>query len=337
MNSPWKSCLTIVAVIVLVLSLCLNGLLIAGLAVMLEPPGGPTERPRYQEQRIAGDEHSKEKIVVLDLAGVILSEPMMRYGDSMADEFIAKLKQAREDEHVAAIVIRVDSPGGEVTASDVLYHEIAQTRAIKPVVIYMQSLAASGGYYAAMGGTYVVAHELTLTGSIGVLMETVNATSLLDKIGVRLVVFKSGQFKDLLNPGREITPAEMQLVQGMVNETYEKFLSVVASERKLAPAVLRDGLADGRVISGAQAKAAGLVDELGYLDDAIDAALEFAAISEAQVVQYDRPVSFSDLFRMFGQSRAEPTVRLELGAPIARLTPGKLYFLPASFFSAPSQ
>ena len=132
---------------------------------------------------------------------------------------VGELEQARNDENVRAVVLEVDSPGGEVTASDMIYNAVVTTRARKPVVVYMESLAASGGYLRLWcGGKYLMANDTSITGSIGVIIQTLNYEQLFNKIGLASVVFKSGKFKDMLNGARPITPEERDYIQGFVDE-----------------------------------------------------------------------------------------------------------------------
>src|SRR5213079_3283476 len=153
--------------------------------------------------------------------------------DSMVDDMRAALQQARDDARVKAIVLEIDSPGGEVTASDAIYNAVATARARKPVVVYMDSLAASVGYYIACVGKFLMANETTITGSSGVIIQTLNYEQLLNKVGLASVIFKSGKFKDMLNGARPITPEERELVQSFVMKTYDKFLGIVATERNV--------------------------------------------------------------------------------------------------------
>ena len=167
-----------------------------------------------------------------------------------------------------AVVLEVDSPGGEVTAADIIYNAVVKTRAKKPVVVYMDSLAASGGYYISCGGKYLMANETTITGSIGVIIQTLNYEQLFNKIGLASVVFKSGKFKDMLNGARPITPEERDYIQSFVMKTYDKFLGIVARERNLPAESLRNTVADGRILSGKDALEDKLIDGLGQIEDA---------------------------------------------------------------------
>src|SRR5437773_1159935 len=166
--------------------------------------------PRFREILLQRGAHATtEKIAVITMRGLISSSIPGSVSDSMVDDLRAALQQARDDSRVKAIVLEIDSPGGEVTASDEIYSAVVKTRAIKPVVVYMESLAASGGYYVSCGGKYLMANETSITGSIGVIIQTLNYEQLFNKIGLASVVFKSGKFKDMLNGARPIT-AEMQ-------------------------------------------------------------------------------------------------------------------------------
>src|SRR4029077_19861247 len=171
-----------------------------------------------------------DKIALIVLRGLISSSLSGNVGDSMVDDMRMALQQARDDDRVRAVVLEIDSPGGEVTASDIIYNWVVKTRSKKPVIVYMDSLAASGGYYVACGGKYLIANETTITGSIGVIIQTLNYEQLFNKVGLASVVFKSCKFKDMLNGARPITPEEREYVQSFVMSTYEKFLGIVAKE-----------------------------------------------------------------------------------------------------------
>ncbi|HEY8966496.1 MAG TPA: signal peptide peptidase SppA, partial [Candidatus Methylacidiphilales bacterium] len=260
------------------------------------------------------------------------------FGDTMVDDIRLQLRQAETDANVKGVIFRIDSPGGEVTASDEIYHYVSEFRQKtgKPVVVYMESMAASGGYYSAMGGSWIVAHPLTVTGSIGVILETYNAKDLAGKVGVKALVFKSGKMKDMLNPLRDPTPEETALVQNLIDETYGRFVDVVSRERKIDAAALRAGIADGRIYSGLQAKGLGLVDQVGYLEDAVTKARELAKLDDAQVIRYTPPFDTARFLRSLGASTHVPALRLEVpgltsSAPGGfRMESGRLYYLPAA-------
>jgi protease-4 len=332
--SRLQGCLLAFLVVFLFCSLFLNIGLIVALVGGNDEQFGARREPVYEEEFVEGGSPGKEKIAVIDLEGLISSAETSQFTGSMVDEVAGKLKQAREDDRVRSIILKIDSPGGEVNASDILYHEIKKTREKKPVVIYMESLAASGGFYAAMGGSYIMANDLTLTGSIGVILQTINYKDLIDKIGIKAVTFKSGKFKDLLNGGRVMTPEEQQLVQGMIDETYGKFVGIVARERKLDEKMLRRDVADGRILSGLQAKNDKLIDGLGYFEDAISKAKELGKTKNPRVVRYTSPFNWSRYLRMLGRSEVKAdAIQLQIGPRSLQLESGKLYFLSPHLFS----
>jgi protease-4 len=204
-------------------------------------------------------------VAVVEVSGVIRD----------AEQLCESLAGLRKDEQVVAVVMRIDSPGGGVAPSQELYEEIVRVREVKPVVASLGNIAASGGYYVAAASNLIVATPGTLTGSIGVIMEFHQVSRLAEKIGIGQDVVKSGRYKDIGDPLRPMTEAERALLQGMVNDVYGQFIDAVASGRGLDAARVRE-LADGRLYSGAQAKAAGLVDELGGLHTAVRLAWERA-------------------------------------------------------------
>ncbi|MDQ6622336.1 MAG: signal peptide peptidase SppA [Verrucomicrobiota bacterium] len=288
--------------------------------------------PRFRETVVdRARKGSNDKIAVIALRGLISSSLAGNVGDSMVDDMRYALEQAREDDHVRAVVLEIDSPGGEVTASDVIYNAVVRTRAKKPVVVYMDSLAASGGYYVACGGKYLMANETTITGSIGVIIETLNYEQLFNKIGLASVVFKSGKFKDMLNGARPITPEERDYVQSFVMSTYEKFLGVVAKERNLPAESLRNTIADGRILSGVVAQQDKLIDGLGQIEDAYKKARELGGSNDAAIVRYGPPFTFGRFFRAL--SKAGDT-KLEVKLPgqlMPQLEFGRAYFLPSYY------
>jgi protease-4 len=285
--------------------------------------------PRFRE--VIVQRGNNDKIAVITMRGLISSSLPGNVGDSMVDDMRAALQQARDDDNVRAVVLEIDSPGGEVTASDVIYNLVVKTRAKKPVVVYMDSLAASGGYYVACGGKYLMANETTITGSIGVIIQTLNYEQLFNKIGLASVVFKSGKFKDMLNGARPITPEERDYVQSFVMKTYDKFLGIVAKERNVPADVLRNTVADGRILSGKDALDNKLIDGLGQIEDAFAKAKELGNARGATIVKYGPPFSWSRVFRAFssvGDSKIELTLPKQL---VPQLESGRAYFLPSFY------
>ena len=333
MQNKRLGCLSIFLFVALCGSLFFNvALFVAGFSRLAGTSREQEPIPQFRETVVErGHKGSKDKIALIPLRGVISSSIPGNLGDSMVDDLRLALDQAREDNNVRAVVLEIDSPGGEVTASDVIYNAVVKTRARKPVVVYMDSLAASGGYYVACGGRYLIANETTITGSIGVIIQTLNYEQLFNKIGLSSIVFKSGKFKDMLNGARPITPEEREYVQSFVMGTYEKFLGIVAKERNLSADNLRNTIADGRILSGKDAQTNKLIDGLGQIEDAFRKARELGGSSEATVVKYGPPFALSHLFRALGQSRS---AKLELTLPkqlMPQLESGRAYFLPSYY------
>ncbi|MBA3832783.1 MAG: signal peptide peptidase SppA [Chthoniobacterales bacterium] len=326
-------CLSIFLFVALCVSVLINLALATSAFRRFQGMGGDVEyRPRFQEMIVEhGARGSRSKIAVITLRGLISTGVGGNVGDSMVDDLRWELEQARDDDDVRAVVLEVDSPGGEVTASDMIYHAVVQTRARKPVVVYMESLAASGGYYVSCGGKYLMANETSITGSIGVIIQTLNYEQLFNKIGLASVVFKSGKFKDMLNGARPITPEERDYVQGFVMKTYEQFLGVVAKERNVPAEALRNGIADGRILSGRDALEDKLIDGLGQIEDAFAKAKELGQAPDAKIVKYGPPFSLGRVFRMLTKT-GETKIELSLpGQLTPQLQSGRAYFLPSFY------
>jgi len=296
--------------------------------------GGVVREPepivRFREVLVERGRFSSDKIVLVTLRGLISSSIPGNAHDSMVEDLRAALQQAADDNRVRAIVLEVDSPGGEVTASDQIYHALVNARAKKPVVVYMESLAASGGYYVSCGGKFLMANDTTITGSIGVIIQTLNYEQLFNKIGLAAVVFKSGKFKDMLNGARPITPEERELVQSFIMKTYEKFLGIVAKERNLSADTLRNTIADGRILSGKDAYDNKLVDALGQIEDAFEKAKQLGHAPDAKIVKYAPPFSLSRFFRAFDQADSKIEIQLPRQL-ISQLESGRAYFLPSYY------
>ena len=235
---------------------------------------------------------AREKILILDVSGPIFSSlqsgVFSKEGDILSQIYY-RLVKASEDRRVKAVILRLDTPGGEVTTSDILYNEILKFKEKTriPVVGLMMGLAASGGYYVASACDWIIAHPSTITGSIGVISVFLNLEELLAKIGVKLNVIKSGEMKDSGSALRALTDEEKKIFMDIVDEHYQKFLNVVHQNRKnrLSREEL-EKIADGRVYTAQQAYAHKLVDEIGYFDSALNKALSLAALRKAKVIAY---------------------------------------------------
>src|SRR4051812_41671508 len=324
-------CLSIFLFVALCASVFINLILAVG-AFRRLGGGAAVEDPTPSFREVIvqrGARGSWDKIAVIPMRGLISSSLSGNVGDSMVDDMRLALQQARDDDRVRAVVLEIDSPGGEVTASDVIYNWVVKTRAKKPVVVYMDSLAASGGYYVACGGKYLMANETTITGSIGVIIQTLNYEQLFNKLGLASVVFKSGKFKDILNGARPMTPEERDYIQSFVMKTYEKFLGIVAHERHLDANELRNTIADGRIMSGKDAVDNKLIDGVGQIEDAFRKAKELGGTSDATIVKYGPPFSLGRLIHALGQ-----TEKIEIKLPnqiTSQLESGRAYFLPSFY------
>jgi protease-4 len=235
---------------------------------------------------------ARAKIAMITVEGII-------HGEQAANVY-RQLKAAREDKRVKGLIVRVNSPGGTISGSDRIYKEILKYREEedKPVIAFMQGVAASGGYYTSVACEKIIAEPTTITGSIGVISWWLVVQELLeDKLGVLPVVVKSGQKKDWPSSFRTPTPEEIQYLRDkVITPALERFVEVVADGRKekLMMADVRQ-LADGGIFGAQEAKKEKLIDEIGYLDEAIELVKEMAQIDKARVVAYRKPFSFADL------------------------------------------
>ncbi|HXF93501.1 MAG TPA: signal peptide peptidase SppA [Nitrospiraceae bacterium] len=278
----------------------LTALLQSGcITINLPPPLGPLEEVQVSG---AGD----AKVLLIDLSGIISSQE--QDGFISRPSLIATLKEeltkAAKDDKVKAVVIRINSPGGTVTASDIVYHELKTFKTARkiPIVASIMDVGASGGYYIAASADAILAHPSSVTGSLGVIMLTINARGLLEKVGVEATAVTSGPRKDMGSPFRAMTPEERAIFQGVIDSFYQRFLTVVQEGRPNLSMDQIKKLADGRIYSGEQAKAVGLVDDVGYLEQAIETAKKRAGLKDARVVAYRRPGEYQNNIysRLFG-------------------------------------
>jgi protease-4 len=235
----------------------------------------------------------KNGIGVVELKGLIVSP----------EETIETLTAFRKKENVKAIVLRIDSPGGAVGASQEIFTEVQRTNEVKPVIASLGSIGASGGYYAALGAEEIIASPGTLTGSVGVIIKFSNFKELFDKIGYKSEVIKSGLMKDIGAPDRAMTEAERELVQKLIDNVHAQFIQAVAQQRRLPEERVRE-LADGRVFSGEQALENGLIDRLGNYTDAVRLAASLSGLDEEEPhLIYQEEKRYS-LFRLLtGEAR----------------------------------
>lgn len=259
--------------------------------VYLKEEPGP-----LQEQRIYGQ--GRDKLLVMDIFGMITSRGSGGLlGYSKPGGMIARVREefdkARMDKSVKAVVIRINSPGGAVTASDTLYHEIKKFKSDTgaKVVAHIMDIGASGAYYAALAADKIIAQPTSITGSIGVVMFRIDATGLMQKIGVQATEIASGERKGMGSPFRGLSPEEEKIFRGVIDGLYNRFVGLVAEERLMQMDKVRR-LSDGRIFTAKEASAEGLIDGIGYLDDAVNEAKMLANIERATVVVYSRPGEF---------------------------------------------
>lgn len=274
------------------------------------------------EKVVAGE--GEPKIVLIDISGIIKDDEDAGIFGQARPNLTARIKEeldlAAKDEDVKAVVLRINTPGGSVTTSDIISHEIENFKKKKkvPVVAELMDMAASGGYYVASSADRIIAHPTTVTGSIGVIALSVSASGLMEKIGLANQTIKSGPLKDIGSPLKPMTEEERRVLQTIIDGLYERFLDQIIAGRPKA--FSRDDLrkiADGRVYTAGQALDLKLVDSIGYLDDAIEWAKEKAGVKEARVVTYASPRSYKNNI----YSGAEPApkginlINIEAGLP----------------------
>lgn len=272
----------------------LGALLLAGCSV-ISLDLTPRIRP-LEEETVEG--RGDAKILLLDISGFLSDETpsgTLTIGTPpprvpMLVRLREELKKATDDPKVRALVVRINSPGGTVTASDIMFRELdAFKRARRiPIVASMMDVAASGGYYVALAADTIVAHPTTVTGSIGVIMISLNAEGLMQKVGLAAAAIKSGERKDMGSPFRQLTPEERAIFQSVIDDLHRQFVAKLVERRRIVAATAAT-LADGRIYTAEQAVGHQLIDRIGYVPDAIDAARRAAGLDEARVVVYKRP------------------------------------------------
>ncbi len=282
-----------------------------------------------KEVIVRGIGDTEDEIAVVDVKGLIVAEAPFDHASTKT--IVKQLKAARDDGNVVAVILDMNTPGGEVTASDEIHRAVRQVvENGKPVVTCMHAVGASGGYFIAAASDYVVANRLTLTGSIGVMLGTLNYAGLFEKWGLESEVYQSGSLKALLHGGRERTDEERRLVQELVDYNFVEFARIVADGRSRFESVedvLNAEFADGRVLTGKQAHEAGLVDQLGYFEDAVSKTRDLAAAPHAKVVRYKRALRLTDLLLTMQHRQPAGLVEHVLPPASRAIKPGRLYFL----------
>jgi protease IV len=298
MNRTWIHNLT--ACVVLVILIMVSGCIHVDMF-----PG----RGELRETVISGE--GKDKVLLIDISGMLTTDKSSGLFNEpgLPARIKEELTKAEKDPRIKGVVLRINTPGGTVTASDLVYHELKafkQKREI-PVIAAIMDLGTSGGYYVAMAADQVLVHPSTITGSIGVIMVTMNAQGLLEKVGVNPTAIASGPKKSMGSPFRPMNVEERDIFQGVIDNLYRQFLAVIQEGRPGLNEESIRTLADGRIYTADIAKAHGLVDDIGYLDDAIDLAKAKAGLEEARVVTYTRGrVTHQNIYSRFDPPQIGP-------------------------------
>ena len=301
-----------------------------GTPSFLITPVSGTQKLREMQ---VGPGKGRDKIAVVEVEGMLINARtggFMQPTENKVSLFKEQLERAANDKNVKAVVLRVNSPGGTVTASDTMYEMLKRFRARtkKPVVASLQEVTASGGYYVSCASDQIVASPTSVVGSIGVIFNTFDASRGMDKIGLRAEAIKSGPFKDMGSPFKAMTNDERAVMQGMVDEYYGRFVSVVKSNRPITDDAKLKTATDGRVFSGEQALAMGLVDRVGMLEDAIKLAREVGKAPGAKPIMYRRPYGYSGSIYANGAAPAPKANVTQLHIPgVDALLPSGFYYL----------
>ena len=257
----------------------------------------PTGSRRYSEVTVEGS--GTYKIAIIPIEGIIMDRSIQHLfydRPSIVRSVTEQLDLAASDTSVKAVILEINSPGGGITATDTLHDKILKFKKEtgKKIVVYMKDVAASGGYYVAACSDHIVAHPTSITGSIGVIMMLFNFEDLYDLLGISQNVIKSGALKDMGSSSRALTEEERGLFQEIITEMHNRFVDIVSQGRGM-PREKVSALADGRIYTGQQALSNGLIDSIGYLDDAIEAGKEEAGLDKARIIRYRRRIGLSEM------------------------------------------
>lgn len=251
----------------------------------------PSAADPLQEHTLEGT--AKGKVLVIHIRGTISDAPRRRLVStrpSMVQEVVSQLRKAQKDPEIKALLLKINSPGGSTTASDILYNEIVtfKQKTGAKVVVAMMDVAASGGYYIALPADHILAHPTTITGSVGVVFLRPDVAGLMDKIGVGVEVRKTGRNKDMGSPFRQATPEEIQIIQNLIDRLGDRFLDRIAAHRQIEPQRLKE-ISNARIYLAEEALKLGMIDRVGYLQEAVSEAKRLAELPEnAEVIVYRR-------------------------------------------------
>ncbi|HAE37480.1 MAG TPA: signal peptide peptidase SppA [Candidatus Riflebacteria bacterium] len=308
----------VLSLVLLITLCCANSLPAQGLFSLF---GGSDAKKAIRVKFVDGDESAKDEILLIKIKGVIQeadSEEGMPFKieKDLFENLRKDLEVVRKRKAVKAILLEINSPGGEVTASDIVYQQLKkiQRETKKPLVAIIGTMGASGAYYVACAAGRIVAHPTSIIGSIGVLMQAMNLEELAKKVGLKAVTLKSEKtpMKDVLSPFKEITPEEREMLMTIINSIYDRFIDIVSESRKLRrEEVIK--IADGGIFTAARAKELGLIDAIGYREDAIAEACEMAKIDNAALVKRVTQKGISEIIsEMSSMSSGVPALRSEI-------------------------
>ncbi len=271
-----------------------------------------------------------DKILIIPLKGVITGQStkkLFQDAPSIVESIKQQLEQAQDDNDVKAVILEINSPGGGITASDIIYNEVLEfkEKTNKKVIVCMQDVAASGAYYISAAADKIISHPTTVTGSIGVIMPLINIANLVEKYGIEDNSIKSGDMKSIGSPFNKMSDDERKVLNDIVDEMYTRFLNIIAVGRNMEIEDVRK-LADGRIYTGNQALDNGLVDQLGYIEDAITLAKDITGLKEARIIKYKRMFNLAEIFEgsmnnLFGNR----TIKFSLHASVDNDFPGFMY------------
>jgi len=242
------------------------------------------------EEQVVDKGKTEDKVLIISVDGVLSDSPkkgLFSKAPSVLDSLMMQLKKAESDEKIKAVLLKINSPGGGVTVSDIIYHELLafKKRTKKKLYVQMMNVAASGGVYIAMAADHIQAHSSTITGSVGVISMNSDFSGTMEKIGAAVNVYKTGANKDMGSPFRAASDTDKQVFQAMVNSMAQRFYEVVKTQRNVNNEQLK-ALKTARIFTGKDAIQAGLVDSLGYLSDATEKACKLAEAKDCKVVTY---------------------------------------------------
>jgi protease-4 len=254
-----------------------------------------------------GNKKSENKIAVISVNGQIAGDGSALAGTGMVNTISKQLRAANKDSSVKAVVIEMNSPGGGLTASDIIHHEVLAVKAAgKPIVVHVNGLAASGGYYISAPADYIISNPTAMIGSIGVIMMRFEVIDLFKKLGINADPIKSTKMKDLGSMFRPLYPEERQFFLDMIATFQHRFVTIISEGRKIPEAQVYE-MASGLIWTADQAKEKKLIDEVGYFETALDKARDLAGLKEAQYFKYDQQLDWEELMKRFGASYSGPS------------------------------